>query len=91
MCRVYCSQVWDEALNQAGVEASSAFRRPENIYYLPTIRTSSPSSSQDDTASNVASPTEEALSKDPPPPNNPQRKEVQAKEQNFLSRHLWVT
>ena len=83
MCRVYCSQVWDEALNQAEVEASSALRSPENIYYLPAIRTSSPSSSQDDTAPNVASPIEEAPSKDLPPPNNPQRKEEQAKDQKF--------
>ena len=28
VCRVYCPQVWDVALNQKGVEASSALRRP---------------------------------------------------------------
>ena len=27
VCRTYCAQVWDEALNQAGVEASSVLRR----------------------------------------------------------------
>ena len=33
VCRIYCSQTWDEALNRAGVEASSELRRPENIYF----------------------------------------------------------
>ena len=33
VCRVYCSQMWDMALNRERVEASSALRRPENIYY----------------------------------------------------------
>lgn len=45
VCRVYCSQVWDEALNQAGVKASSALRRPENIYYPPAIWALGPSPS----------------------------------------------
>ena len=72
------------ALNRVGVEASSAFRRPENIYYPPAIRTSGPSLSLDDPSSNVASPNEEALSKDPPFPSDPQRKEEQAKEQKAL-------
>ena len=33
VCRKYCLQVWNEALNQAGVEASSMLRRAENVYY----------------------------------------------------------
>ena len=33
MCRTYCALVWDEALNQAGVEASSVQRKAESIYY----------------------------------------------------------
>ena len=33
VCRLYCSQVWAEALNQSGVEASSEFRKAENVYY----------------------------------------------------------
>ena len=37
VCRNYCSQVWKEALNQAGVEASSTFRKTENIYYPSAI------------------------------------------------------
>ena len=38
VCRKYCLQVWNEAFNQARVEASFAFRRAENIYCLPAIR-----------------------------------------------------
>ena len=30
---LYCSQVWAEALNRAGVETSSELRRAENVYY----------------------------------------------------------
>ena len=37
MCRTYCAQTWDEALNRARVEASSELRKPENIFYPPAI------------------------------------------------------
>ena len=37
MCRTYCAQTWDEALNRAGVEASSELRKLENIFYPPAI------------------------------------------------------
>ena len=43
VCRYYCLQVWNEALNQVGVEDSSALRRAESVYYPPAIR--APSSS----------------------------------------------
>ena len=33
VCRLYYSQVWAEALNQARVEATSELRRAENVYY----------------------------------------------------------
>ena len=33
VCRAYCAQTWEEALNQAGVEASSELRKPENIIF----------------------------------------------------------
>ena len=44
MCRTYCALVWDEALNQARVEASSVLRKVESIYYprpyaFKTLRT----------------------------------------------------
>ena len=31
VCRIYCAQTWDEALNRAGVEASSKLRKVENV------------------------------------------------------------
>ena len=73
VCRVYFLQVWNEALNQVEVEASSTLRRAKNVYYLLVIQPSGPSSSQDDTTPIVASPTKKALSKDPPPPPPPQQ------------------
>ena len=33
VCRLYCSQVWNEALKQAGVEASSDLWKVEHVYY----------------------------------------------------------
>ena len=33
VCRAYCAQTWEEALNQAGVEASSGLRRAESIIF----------------------------------------------------------
>ena len=46
VCRLYCSQVWNEALKQAGVEASSDLWKVENVYYPPAIRETAPASSE---------------------------------------------
>ena len=46
VCRLYCSQVWNEALKQAGVETSSNLWKVENVYYSPAIREVIPSSSE---------------------------------------------
>ena len=37
VCRAYCAQTWEEALNQAGVEASSELRKPERIIFPPAL------------------------------------------------------
>ena len=37
VCKAYCLQVWNEAFNLAGVEASSSLKIVENVYYPPTI------------------------------------------------------
>ena len=37
VCKAYCLQVWNKALNLAEVEASSALRRVENVYYSIAI------------------------------------------------------
>ena len=45
LCRLYCSQVWDEALKRVGVEASSDLWKAESVFYSPTIcKTASASS-----------------------------------------------
>ena len=46
VCRLYYSQVWNKALKQAGVKASSNLWRVENVYYPPAIRETAPSSSE---------------------------------------------
>ena len=33
VCHAYCTQTWEEALNQVGVEASSELRKPESIIF----------------------------------------------------------
>ena len=50
VCRLYCSQVWNEALKQAGVEASSDLWKVESVYYPPTIMEFTPSSSEAEVA-----------------------------------------
>ena len=37
VCRLYCSQVWNEALKRAGVEASSDLWKADKVYYPPAI------------------------------------------------------
>ena len=37
VCRLYCSQVWEEALKRAGVNASSDLWKAENIFYPTAI------------------------------------------------------
>ena len=46
VCRLYCSQVWNEALKQAGVEASSDLWKAERVYYPPAIKEDASSSSK---------------------------------------------
>ena len=38
VCRLYYSQVWNEALKQAGVEASSDLWKADKVYYPSAIR-----------------------------------------------------
>ena len=49
-CRLYYSQVWNESLKQAGVEASSDLWKVENVYYPPAIRETTPISSKVESA-----------------------------------------
>ena len=45
VCKLYCSQVWEEALKRAGVNASSDLWKAENIFYPTAIREATSSSS----------------------------------------------
>ena len=38
VCRLYCSQVWNETLKQARVDASSNLWKAECVFYPPTTR-----------------------------------------------------
>ena len=44
--KLYYSQVWNEALKQVGVEASSNLWKVEHVYYPPAIKEDAPSSSK---------------------------------------------
>ena len=51
VCRTYYTQTWEEALNQAGIEASSELRKPENIVFplalqIPSQKETAPLVSQ---------------------------------------------
>ena len=76
VCRTYCLQVWNEALNQVGVEASFALRREKNVYYPPAIRASGPLSSTVEIAPMV-------LSSSNGPPKEAEQTEVAEKEKDI--------
>ena len=38
VCRAYCTQTWEEALNRAGIDATSELRKPENIIFPSALQ-----------------------------------------------------
>ena len=56
VCRAYCTQTWEEALNRAGIDASSELRKPENIIFPLTLQIPN----QKEVAPPVSQPAEEA-------------------------------
>ena len=84
--RNYYLQVWNKALNQAGVEASSILRKIENVYYPPAIRAFGPSSLRTDTSSKVAEVGKDSIAKVPTSSDNhvevAEQPEVIEKEKN---------
>ncbi|XP_050251818.1 stress response protein NST1-like [Quercus robur] len=72
VCCICCDQTWDEALNQAGVEASSKLRKAENVFYSTAIRTSAPPSSQAEDIPSTTNPNQEVLPQNLPPPSQPE-------------------
>ena len=79
VCRTYYLQVWNEALNQAGIKASSTLKRAENVYYPPAIRSSSSSDPKADTVSKEADDDKDNLVKVLPSSNSPPKEAEQAK------------
>ena len=62
VCRAYCTQTWEEALNRAGIDASSELRKPENIFFPPGLQVPN----QKEAAPPVTQPAEEAQPQNPP-------------------------
>ena len=62
VCRAYCTQTWEEALNRAGINASSELRKPENIIFPLALQIPN----QKEAAPPVSQPVEEAQSQHPP-------------------------
>ena len=60
VCRFYCSQVWEEALKRAGVDASSDLWKAESIFYPAAIRktTSTSPAATDDQPEEEITPSE---------------------------------
>ena len=62
VCRAYCAQTWEEALNQAGIKASFELRKPENIIFPPALQIPS----QKEVAPPTPQPVKETQSQHPP-------------------------
>ena len=62
ICRAYCAQTWEEALNRAGIGASSELRKPKNIFFPPALQVPN----QKEAAHPVSQPAEEAQPQNPP-------------------------
>ena len=73
ICRTYCTLLRDEALNQAGVDASSTLRKVESIYYPPAISPSSSSDTKANPVSSEAGDVQGSLPKAPPAANTPSK------------------
>ena len=65
VCRAYCAQTWEEALNRAGIDASFELRRPENIFFPPAIRAAGSASGQKEAAPPVTKSPEDAQLQNP--------------------------
>ena len=61
ICRAYCTQTWEEALNRAGIDASSEMRKSENIIFPLALQILN----QKKAAPPVTQPAEEAQSQNP--------------------------
>ena len=63
VCRAYCAQTWEEALNRVGIDASSELRRPVNIFFPLAIQVPN----LKEVAPPVIQPAEDVQLQNPPP------------------------
>ena len=62
VCRAYSTQTWEEALNRAGIDASSELRKLKNIIFPPALQIPN----QKKAAPPVTQPAKEAQPQNPP-------------------------
>ena len=62
VCRAYSTQTWEEALNRAGIDASSKLRKLKNIIFPPALQIPN----QKKAAPPVTQPAKEAQPQNPP-------------------------
>ena len=62
VCRAYCTHTWKEALNRAGIDASSELRKPEYIIFPPALQISN----QKEAAPPISQSAEETQPQNPP-------------------------
>ena len=82
VCRTYCLQVWNEALDQAEVEAFFALRKVKNVYYPLVIHASglpSSSSPKVDIVPKETNVDKDSLAKVLPSSTSPPKEAEQAK------------
>ena len=61
VCRAYCAQTQEEALNRAGIDASSELRKPENIFFPLSLQVPN----QKEAAPPITQPAEEVQPQNP--------------------------
>ena len=76
VCCAYYTQTWEEALNRAGIDASSKLRKPENIIFPPAFQIPN----QKEAAPPASQPAKEAQPQHPPSSSQ----QEQGKEQETL-------
>ena len=69
VCRAYYAQTWEEALNQAGVEALSELRKPESIIFPSALQVPK----QTEMAPFAPQPVNEAPPQHPPTTDQPEQ------------------
>ena len=83
VCRAYCAQTLEEALNRVGIDAFFELRRLENIFFPLAIRVPN----QKKATLSVIQPTEDVQLQNPPPPSQQeQAKEAEIQKGTFLDK-----